>query len=310
MPQFCVKWAGNEYEIDGLQESHTVFDLKEAIAKETQVLPHRQKLLNLKCKGRPAPDATQLGQLDLKAGFKVMMVGSREETISSAIEKPSDLPVVEDDFDIKEEKIDVKDRQEFLCKVERRIREYKINQLNEPRKGKKLLVLDIDYTLFDHRSSAESGAELMRPYLHEFLTSAYEDYDIVIWSATSMKWVEEKMKLLKVSSNSSYKIVCFMDDLAMISVMSEKHGFVNVKPLGVIWGKYPQYKPSNTIILDDCSRNFLMNPQNGLKIPPFREAHLNRHKDRVLLHMSQYLKSIAKMDDFSSLDHSKWRKYL
>lgn len=45
--------------------------------------------------------------------------------------------------------------------------------INEPRLGKKLLVLDIDYTLFDHRSAAETGNELMRPFLHEFLTSAY-----------------------------------------------------------------------------------------------------------------------------------------
>lgn len=67
--------------------------------------------------------------------------------------------------------------------------------LNPPREGKKLLVLDVDYTLFDHRSCAETGVELMRPYLHEFLTSAYEDYDIVIWSTTNMKWIEAKMKV-------------------------------------------------------------------------------------------------------------------
>jgi ubiquitin-like domain-containing CTD phosphatase 1 len=56
--------------------------------------------------------------------------------------------------------------------------------------GKKCLVLDIDYTLFDLNSSAEHPDELARPYLHEFLTACYEFYDIIIWSATNMKWVE------------------------------------------------------------------------------------------------------------------------
>lgn len=56
--------------------------------------------------------------------------------------------------------------------------------------GKKCLVLDIDYTLFDLNSSAERPDELARPYLHEFLTACYEYYDILIWSATNMKWVE------------------------------------------------------------------------------------------------------------------------
>ena len=39
-------------------------------------------------------------------------------------------------------------REEYLAKIEKRIKDYKIEILNEPRPGKKLLVLDIDYTLF------------------------------------------------------------------------------------------------------------------------------------------------------------------
>lgn len=47
--------------------------------------------------------------------------------------------------------------QTYLSKVEKRVKTYNITEINPPREGKKLLVLDIDYTLFDHRSSAESG---------------------------------------------------------------------------------------------------------------------------------------------------------
>uniref|UniRef100_B9IPZ5 FCP1 homology domain-containing protein n=1 Tax=Populus trichocarpa TaxID=3694 RepID=B9IPZ5_POPTR len=47
---------------------------------------------------------------------------------------------------------------------------------NPSRPGKKLFVLDIDYTLFDHRSTAETPLELMRPYLHAFLTAVYAEY--------------------------------------------------------------------------------------------------------------------------------------
>lgn len=45
----------------------------------------------------------------------------------------------------------------YLAKVEKRVRSYRIDELNPPRESKRLLVLDIDYTLFDHRSCAESG---------------------------------------------------------------------------------------------------------------------------------------------------------
>ena len=55
-----------------------------------------------------------------------------------------------------------------------------------------------------------------------------------------MKWVEVKMKELGVLNNPNYKITALLDHLAMISVQSESRGVFDCKPLGLIWGKYPQ----------------------------------------------------------------------
>jgi ubiquitin-like domain-containing CTD phosphatase 1 len=47
-------------------------------------------------------------------------------------------------------------------KLERRIQRVEVKVLMEPRPGKKLLVIDIDYTIFDLGSSAEQPMELAR----------------------------------------------------------------------------------------------------------------------------------------------------
>nr|CAG4634946.1 EOG090X0A5K [Alona affinis] len=305
-----VKWSGKEYEIAIPSSTGTVLCLKKAIEVQTSVKIERQKLLNLKFKGKASEDGLKLSTLSLKPGFKIMMMGSLEEDITIVSTAPENVDDVVNDLDLTEEEIALENREEYLVAKVRDLFTYEMKMLNEPRPGKKLLVLDIDYTLFDHRSAAKTGNELMRPFLHEFLTSAYEDYDIVIWSATSMKWIEEKMKLLGVSTNPSYKILGYLDYLAMVSVHVPKHGLLDVKPLGVIWGKFPDvYSNKNTIMFDDIRRNFLLNPQNGLRIRAFREAHLNRDKDRELLYLSQYLKDIAPLEDLSHLNHRSWEKY-
>ncbi|XP_004926155.1 ubiquitin-like domain-containing CTD phosphatase 1 [Bombyx mandarina] len=307
--KLSVRWNGKEFEIPELSPSDSVAMLKIAIENATGVRPDRQKLLNVKFEGKVATDNCTLADLNLKPNLKIMMMGSLEEAIVGARTKPEVDDVV-NDLDIEEEEVDVENQEVYIAKINKRIRDYKINVLNEPRPGKKLLVLDIDYTLFDHRSVAETGYELMRPFLHVFLTSAYEDYDIVIWSATGMKWIEEKMKLLGVTGHPDYKIMFYLDYLAMITVHTAKYGTIDVKPLGVIWGKYPQYSSKNTIMFDDIRRNFIMNPKSGLKIRPFRQAHLNRDKDRELLYLSTYLKDIAQnCEDFDQLNHKKWEKY-
>lgn len=47
-----IKWSGKEFPIEDLTEHDTVAVLRHEICKKTQVRPERQKLLNLKYKGK------------------------------------------------------------------------------------------------------------------------------------------------------------------------------------------------------------------------------------------------------------------
>ncbi|KAJ4758416.1 Ubiquitin-like domain-containing CTD phosphatase [Rhynchospora pubera] len=302
-----VKWNGKEYTVR-LCADDSVAELKRRICEVTSVLPKRQKLLYPKLASKLNDDSILISQLGLKPSVKMTMIGTVEDEI---IVDQADAPEIVDDFELgQDEVVDIKDKDVNKLKLSRRVAQYKMKLLNPCREGKKLLVLDIDYTLFDHRSPAENPLELMRPYLHEFLTAAYAEYDIMIWSATSMKWVELKMGQLGVLSNPNYKITALLDHLAMITVQSDKHGTFDCKPLGLIWTQFPEYySPRNTIMFDDLKRNFVMNPQNGLTIRPFRRAHMNRGTDQELVKLTQYLMAIAELSDISLLDHSRWESY-
>lgn len=303
-----VKWCGKEYTVRVCGDD-TIGELKRRICEVTNVLPKRQKLLYPKVIGsKLSDDLSLLSQIPLKAPIKMTMIGTVEDEI---IIDQVDSPEVVDDFVLgQDEVVEIKDKPVNQQKLRRRVQQYKIKLRNPCREGKKLLVLDIDYTLFDHRSPAENPLELMRPYLHEFLTSAYAEYDIMIWSATSMRWVELKMEQLGVLSNPQYKITALLDHLGMITVQSDSRGTFDCKPLGLIWEQFPKfYNSKNTIMFDDLRRNFVMNPQNGLTIKPFWKAHSNRGSDQELVKLTQYLLSIAELDDLSHIDHRNWERY-
>ena len=55
-----------------------------------------------------------------------------------------------------------------------------------------------------------------------------KDYDIVIWSATNMKWIEEKMKVLGCDNHPDYKLAFYLDSRAMISIHADKYGVIEV----------------------------------------------------------------------------------
>jgi len=327
--KISVRWSGAS-DPSVANVSLTVSDdanvraLRLALETATGVRPARQKLLNLRVNGKPAKDEDALR--DVKPFPKaVMMMGQLETTYEGAKKaeaKAEELATeVEDDFEVDmETALDASKNPAYLAKLEKRIDTVELKVLNQPRENTKCLVLDIDYTLFDHRTTAERPEEIMRPFLHEFLTRAYNcetgPYDIVIWSATSMKWIELKMTELGVLSDSQpYKICALIDSKSMVTVETAKYGVFNCKPLGYLWAQKfsserQRFGPHNTLMFDDLSRNFIMNPQQGLKIRPFRNAHTSRSTDRELLRLALYLEAIASLDDFSKLNHKRWESFL
>ena len=96
-----------------------------------------------------------------------------------------------------------------------------VHFINEPRQGKRVLVLDLDHCLLHFsRTLAEEGreAEMKRPFMDEFLEITYQYYDLVIWSQTHWQWVEQKLTALGMLTHPGYKICFVLDREAMFKI--------------------------------------------------------------------------------------------
>lgn len=120
------------------------------------------------------------------------------------------------------------------------------------------------------------------------------------------------MKELGVLSSPRYKIRFLLCERPMITVetqLRDRMGVCRCKPLKFIWDRFPTYTPEHTIMFDDVRHNFVMNPRNGLRIRPFRNAPLNQEKDTELLRLAEFLDMVKDMD-ITTLDLKKWELFL
>nr|KAJ3413603.1 hypothetical protein HK105_002034 [Polyrhizophydium stewartii] len=255
--------------------------LKRLLEDETHVHPTRQKLLGL-VKGKLPADDVPLRSLELKDPHPFIMMGTAQR------------------------------HQPPL-----RRRQTHIRIINEPRPNRRLLVLDLDYTLFDCKTPSNNIMDLARPGLHEFLAAVYPYYDICVWSQTSWRWVEAKITELGMLLHSKYKIAFVLDETSMFSITSMARTTRDgrparhmVKPLELIWSKFPdRFSAKNTIHIDDLSRNFVLNLQSGLEISPFRNGPASQATDRELYALSRYLLLLVIVPDFRTLDHKQWKTF-
>eukprot|EP00930_Biecheleria_cincta_P059863 TRINITY_DN45579_c0_g1_i1.p1 TRINITY_DN45579_c0_g1~~TRINITY_DN45579_c0_g1_i1.p1 ORF type:complete len:408 (-),score=72.69 TRINITY_DN45579_c0_g1_i1:857-2080(-) len=110
----------------------------------------------------------------------------------------------------------------------------------ELRVGKKLLVLDIDHTIYDPSEYGgtkgsvvksdhsgfydESTVARCRPGLHTFLIEAYKEYDIMVWSASDMLRILMLLQQLGIlgAGHSDYKILAVLDIESMSELTSRE----------------------------------------------------------------------------------------
>jgi ubiquitin-like domain-containing CTD phosphatase 1 len=329
-----VKWGKVSIDV-ALAPEATLADLRAVLFEKTRVQPAKQKLMGLKLKkgGKILDDRTVIhqlappppykntntnkeGQQDTMPLLSCMLIGTAEEDLYVDVEQD---PSVMNDLDenladfvySEKETLDVATHPDHRRRLERTLIDLqtsnKVNIIHPPRAGKPLLVMDLDYTLFDMKSSGEWDS-LLRPGAHEFLAVMYEHFEIIIWSQTSWKWLEVKLTELKIISNPSYNLCFVLDKTSMFTVESSR-GRHQVKALELIWRLFKgRWNATNTVHVDDVSRNFAMNPKSGLKISAFKNAAKNRATDTELQYLVVYLLILKDQKDFSSVDHSDWRE--
>eukprot|EP00656_Telonema_subtile_P019028 TRINITY_DN20339_c0_g1_i3.p1 TRINITY_DN20339_c0_g1~~TRINITY_DN20339_c0_g1_i3.p1 ORF type:complete len:354 (-),score=83.71 TRINITY_DN20339_c0_g1_i3:222-1283(-) len=299
-------WGKKKYLLQ-MAPGNTVQDVREMLFSLTDVPPQEQKLVGLKRGRAPATDSDTVSSLDKMKKF--MMIGNAEEIPDVC---QGDIPQLINDLDYEPStEGGSSDRNMWnapaTSKLEERVQSCEVNIMHPLREGKKLLVLDLDYTMFDCKGNPSRPiSELKRPYTNQFLSALWQSYDIVIWSQTSWRWLEAKITELGfLDPTNDFKISFVLDKTSMFSIQSPR-GKHEVKPLEFIWRRFPQYNQKNTLHVDDLGRNFAMNPQNGVKVSAWKTKHPGAVNDQELLMLMHYLNEAAKVEDVSALDHRDW----
>lgn len=277
------------------------------------------------------------GSVEILHSF--ILMGTPEEHIFVDPSAHSDLPEVVDDFDLDCNA----GSDEWLAHVangnnlKKFTESTEIYTMNQPRPNKPLMVLDLDHTLLDFNrkkieeashadviadtsthsinSSTHSVIQRMkRPYMDDFLTSVYKYYDLCVWSQTSWRWLETKLIELGMLTNPNYKFIFVLDKTSMFQIESTRRGDGekvkhSIKPLQIIWNKFPNnWGPHNTIHLDDLSRNFALNPKNGLKVTAYyQKRNKGKTRDVELVGLASFLEKLAtECTDFTKVNFGKW----
>lgn len=159
-----------------------------------------------------------------------------------------------------------------------------------------LFILDVDETLIhtikDKKDKNaiclnDDGSDLWlnpRPYLSEFIKFLYKNGEIAIWSAGEKSYIEFFVKKFILPLKIKPIFVWTRNDCDTI-VNDEDKETDYIKPLSIIWNKYKEFNPRNTIIVDDKKSTAICNPTNHILIKRYE----NQDNDKELYNLGSFL---------------------
>ncbi len=133
--------------------------------------------------------------------------------------------------------------------------------------------------------------------------------------------LQVKLTELGMLTHPGYKICFVLDKTSMFQIVSTnrsgKRVTHHVKPLQIIWSKFPHWNSRNTVHLDDLSRNFALNLGSGLKCTAYHRKKKKRGKgsdDAELLGLGRFLELLATREEvdgnFDGVDFRCWQDYV
>lgn len=159
---------------------------------------------------------------------------------------------------------------------------------------RKLLVLDLDYTLVYPSDREISDADFTitvgetywikkRPYLEQFLVEAAQYYDLAVWSASDAAYVHAI--LARIIPAHIKLVFVYCGDRCTIKRDTFMNWHIIIKDLKKVWRRkrWP-YRRHNTLIVDDTPSTYIRNRGNAISI-----AAYNGDTDVELTRISQLL---------------------
>lgn len=136
-----------------------------------------------------------------------------------------------------------------------------------------------------------------RPYLQQFLTFIFKNFDVSIWTAASKDYALFIIEKIIIAGNKDRKIDYIFFSYHCSLSKTYKKG--SSKELSILWNKFklPDFNENNVVIFDDYFEDVHKNQkENCIIAKPFEFNDKDSHKDKVLKILEKYLKEIVLND--------------